>query len=118
MGLRSIFRHERSETAPTTRQRLNRDAISALFWVIFTALLGIIGLSLWVAALRYGVVGDGSPQEGVGSADEALSALGNLASAAVGGLVGWLARDANARYHDDGAAPGGDETAPAPDDEA
>lgn len=93
MGLRSIFRGERrDEVAPTTRQRINRDAISGLFWIISIALLGIISLSFWGLALRYGVLGSGEEQQG-GVADEALSILGNVASAAVGGLVGWLTRD-------------------------
>lgn len=95
MGLRSIWRHEKDIAPPTTRQRLNRDAISALYWIILMAVIGIIVLSLWGAALRYGVLGNGTPPEG-STADEALSILGNIASAAVGGLVGWLTRDLTA----------------------
>lgn len=91
MGLRSIWHHE-GEPPPTTRQRLNRDAISALFWVILVALLGIIILAALGALLRYGVFGDaGADSQSV--ADEALSILGNIGSAAIGGLVGWLTRD-------------------------
>ena len=91
MALRSIWHHA-EDHPPTTRQKLNRDAISALFWVILTALLGIIFLAGLGALLRYGVFGDaGAESQSV--ADEALSILGNIGSAAIGGLVGWLTRD-------------------------
>lgn len=93
MGLRSIWRHEKDIPAPTTRQRLNRDAISALFWVILTALLGIIVLSGIGLVLRFGLFGAAEMNNGQSFADEALSILGNIGSAAIGGLVGWLTRD-------------------------
>ena len=93
MGLRSIFRHEGGLPSPTTRQRLNRDAISALFWVILTALLGIILLSGLGLILRFGLFGASEMSNGQSFADEALSILGNIGSAAIGGLVGWLTRD-------------------------
>lgn len=92
MGLRSIWRTEKNVPAPTTRQRLNRDAISALFWVILTSLMGIIVLSGIGLLLRFGLFG-ASPEAGQSFADEALSILGNIGSAAIGGLVGWLTRD-------------------------
>lgn len=72
--------------------RLSSLAIRSLAAVILVALVGIIVLSLWGMALRFGVFGNGEP-EVAGNADEALSILGNVASAAVGGLVGWLTRD-------------------------
>lgn len=72
---------------------LRRKAIRWLAVIIITAVGGIIGLSLWGLALRYGVVGDGLA-EGADAADEALSILGNVASAAVGAIAGWLSRDA------------------------
>jgi hypothetical protein len=77
---------------PNTRIQLNRDAIRTLGWIILTSLIGIIGLSLWGITLRYGLFGSSEPETG-GVADEALSILGNIAAAAVGGLVGWLTRD-------------------------
>lgn len=92
MGLRSIFRHEHTIPTPTTKQRLNRDAISALFWIILTAVVGIIMLSALGALLRFGVWGS-APESIQSNTDEALSILGNIGSAAIGGLVGWLTRD-------------------------
>jgi hypothetical protein len=76
----------------SNRVQLNRDAIRTLGFIILTALFGIIALSLWGISLRYGLFGATEPETG-GVADEALSILGNIASAAVGGLVGWLTRD-------------------------
>lgn len=93
MGLRSIFGHEKDISPPTTRQRLNRDAISALFWVILTALVGIIVLSALGLVLRFGLFGAVAGENSNSFADEALSILGNIGSAAIGGLVGWLTRD-------------------------
>jgi hypothetical protein len=74
---------------------LSSQAIKALSAIILTSLIGIILLSAWGIALRAGLAGGGlddSPLN-AGSADEALSILGNIAAAAVGGLVGWLTRD-------------------------
>jgi len=71
---------------------LSRQAITALAAVILTAVVGIILLSLWGLALRFGLWGAEASETG-GVADEALSILGNIAAAAVGGLVGWLTRD-------------------------
>jgi hypothetical protein len=76
----------------STRIQLNRDAIRTLGFIILTALVGIIALSMWGISLRYGLFGATEPETG-GVADEALSILGNIAAAAVGGLVGWLTRD-------------------------
>jgi hypothetical protein len=78
--------------SPPVRHHLNREAIRTLGFIILTALFGIIALSLWGISLRYGLFGATEPETG-GVADEALSILGNIASAAVGGLVGWLTRD-------------------------
>lgn len=74
------------------RTRLNRTAIRVLGIVIITSIIGIIILSFWGLTLRYGLVG---AEDATGNtvADEALSILGNIGAAAVGGLVGWLARD-------------------------
>jgi hypothetical protein len=83
---------EKHMPAPTTRQLLNRDAIRALFWIIITALLGIIVTTLAGVMLRAGIFNNDTTIE-VGAGDEALSILGNVASAAIGGLVGWLTRD-------------------------
>lgn len=78
----------------TPRQLLNRDAIKTLGIIIMTALIGIIMLSLWGLTLRYGLLSANPEEAGAaGVADEALSILGNIAAAAVGGLVGWLTRD-------------------------
>lgn len=74
------------------REHLSGQAIRALSAIILTATAGIIGLSAWGLALRYGLLGRGGEIPG-GVADEALSILGNIAAAAVGGLVGWLTRD-------------------------
>lgn len=74
---------------------LSKQAIHALGAIILTAIAGIIALSAWSLALRAGLGGDEDAAGAInaGSADEALSILGNIASAAVGGLVGWLTRD-------------------------
>jgi hypothetical protein len=78
---------------PDKRRHLNRDAIRALFWIILTALVGIILLALWGVTLRAGLLSDNVTAETASQPDEALSILGNIAAAAVGGLVGWLTRD-------------------------
>ncbi len=93
MGLRSIWKMKRDTATMSTRQLLNRDAISALYWIILTALLGIIVLSAFGGALRYGLFGVDVDERGFSNADEALSILGNIGAAAIGGLVGWLTRD-------------------------
>lgn len=76
--------------------QLSRKAIRWLGVIIITSVGGIIALSVWGAALRWGVLGDGL-SEGADAADEALSILGNVASAAVGAIAGWLTRDAVTR---------------------
>jgi len=77
------------------RLGLNREAIRTLGLIVLASVVGIILLALWGLALRFGVLGDGATEASAGNtvADEALSILGNVAAAAVGGLVGWLARD-------------------------
>lgn len=75
---------------------LSAQAIHALGAIILTSIVGIIVLSAWSLALRAGVLpseDEAAAALNAGSADEALSILGNIASAAVGGLVGWLTRD-------------------------
>jgi hypothetical protein len=76
--------------------QLSSQAIRALGAIILTAIAGIIMLSAWSLALRAGVLpseDEAAAALNAGSADEALSILGNIASASVGGLVGWLTRD-------------------------
>ena len=83
---------------PHTRDRLSSQAIRALQWIIMTSLLGIIAINivgtLIQADLLAGLFGsiEQDPEAAINT-DEALSILGNLGSAAVGGLVGWLTRD-------------------------
>ena len=77
----------------TKPDNLSRDAIRSLTWIILTALMGIITLSVIGAMLRAGVFTSSEPSDAFTTADEALSILGNIAAAAVGGLVGWLTRD-------------------------
>lgn len=84
----------RMETLPPGNDKtLAYQAIRALRWIILSSIFGIIVLSVWGAALRYGVFQETPVDVSNSSADEALSILGNVASAAVGGLVGWLTRD-------------------------
>lgn len=79
---------------PGNDKTLAYQAIRALRWIILSSIFGIIALSMWGAALRYGIfVQEELDPNSSSSADEALSILGNVASAAVGGLVGWLTRD-------------------------
>lgn len=78
---------------PGNDKTLAYQAIRALRWIILSSIFGIIALSMWGAALRYGVLQESPIDISNSSADEALSILGNVASAAVGGLVGWLTRD-------------------------
>jgi hypothetical protein len=82
--------------------KLSLSVIRSLRYVILTALMGIILLSLTGAVVRYLIItGDGDPESSaVGSADEAIGALGNIASAAVGGLVAWMTRDLLARQEE------------------
>lgn len=90
---------KRSSKGPrTTRQLLNQNAIRALFWIIMTSVLGIIALSMLSALLQADLLaglfaGVEQNPDAFAAADEALSVLGNIASASVGGLVGWLTRD-------------------------
>lgn len=77
---------------PKRPEHLSHSAIRSLTAVILTALAGVIMLTLLSQLLKYGVLGDGNDSL-TGVADESLSILGNIASAAVGGLVGWLTRD-------------------------
>lgn len=80
---------------PHSERMLSSQAIKALAAIILTSLAGIILLSAWSIALRAGIAGANLDEGALnaGSADEALSILGNIAAAAVGGLVGWLTRD-------------------------
>lgn len=79
------------------RTRLSEQAITALKWIIMTALIGIIVINIIGTLVSAGLL-EGllditeNPDRSVNT-DEALSILGNLGSAAVGGLVGWLTRD-------------------------
>ena len=90
-------------------ERLSLSVVRSLRWIILVSIGGIIVLSAWGLALKYGFVGDGQ-EETADSADEALSILGNIGSAAVGGLVGFLTRDLvlkiedSRRVRDDAAA--------------
>lgn len=70
-------------------------AVRALYRIIMATILSIAALSLAGVLLR-SVVLD-SERLTLGTADEALSILGNIASAAIGGLVGWLTRASVAR---------------------
>lgn len=74
------------------KSHLNRTAILSLFYVILVAIGGIIVITLLAELIRSGVLGD-VDSELFAAGDEALSILGNVAAAAVGGLVGWLTRD-------------------------
>jgi hypothetical protein len=65
-------------------------AVRGLYRIILVTVLSIALLSFAGLILR-GLVAD-EDSLAIGSADEALSILGNVASAAVGGLVGWLTR--------------------------
>jgi hypothetical protein len=82
---------------------LSSLAIRALAAIILVALVGIIALSGWGLALRAGLLVSNPEALNGGTADEALSILGNIAAAAVGGLVGWLTRDLVVRDREDAA---------------
>lgn len=73
-------------------ERLSLSVVRSLRWIIVLSVGGIIVLSAWGLGLSFGVWGDSS-SEGPSATDEALSVLGNIASASVGGLVGFLTRD-------------------------
>ncbi len=73
-------------------ERLSLSVVRSLRWIIVLSVGGIIALSAWGLGLSFGVWGD-STTEGPSATDEALSVLGNIASASVGGLVGFLTRD-------------------------
>jgi hypothetical protein len=80
------------EHGPVT---LASTAIRSLFWIIMTAVLLIGVISIANLFITSGLVAakPGGIAEAAGRTDEALSILGNIASASVGGLVGWLSRD-------------------------
>lgn len=94
MGLRSIFTKEKDIKPPTTRQRINRDAVSALYWIITASIGGIVVLSALGLTYRYWATQASNEIQAMNTTtDEAMSILGNIASAAIGGLVGWLTRE-------------------------
>ena len=73
-------------------ERLSLSVVRTLRWIILLSVGGIISLSLVGIALAYGLFGaDAEAREG--ALDESISVIGNIASACVGGLVGFLTRD-------------------------
>lgn len=74
---------------PDRDEWLDRMAVRGLYRIIMAAILSIAGLSLTGVVLRAVAV---DADLSLSSANESLSILGNIASAAVGGLVGWLTR--------------------------
>jgi len=81
------------ERTDDQREALSHQAIVALRNIILISLGGIVLLSFTGLVLRYGVFTEEQIADTGGVADEALSILGNIAAAAIGGLVGWLTRD-------------------------
>lgn len=116
---------KRSKRRPrTSRQRINQDAIRALSYIIVFAVGGIILISFTSIVLQADLLAglfDGIEQNPdiSPSVDEALSVLGNIAAAAVGGLVGWLTRDYASALDQtsDSEEPVTDEAPPAKDSE-
>lgn len=78
------------KTLPDDKEWLDRMAVRGLYRIILVSVLSIAVLSMAGLILRT-VIND-EDNLGIGNADEALSILGNIASASVGGLVGWLTR--------------------------
>jgi len=70
---------------------LDRIAVRGLYRIILVSVLSITTISIVGALIRGGIFGD-ADTDVFSAGDEALSILGNVASAAVGGLVGWLTR--------------------------
>ena len=78
---------------PPTPERLSLSVVRSLRWIILLSLGGIICMSFWGLALSFGLFGAEQIDTGPSATDEAISVLGNIGSAAVGGLVGFLTRD-------------------------
>jgi len=78
---------------PPTPERLSLSVVRSLRWIILLSLGGIIAMSFWGLALSFGLWGAEDLGIGPSATDEAISVLGNIGSAAVGGLVGFLTRD-------------------------
>lgn len=93
---------------PDRDEWLDRMAVRGLYRIIMAAIVSIAALS-GVGVLMRAVVID-ADRLALNTADEALSILGNIAAASVGGLVGWLTRatlDARPPADEDPATPTG-----------
>lgn len=93
--------------------RLHELHRSVVRWLGSLILVAIISLTLLAiinaSGPQFGVIiGAEEPQPGSagesiaaargGQADQAIAILGNIASAGIGGLVGWVTRDFTLRY--------------------
>jgi hypothetical protein len=87
MGKLSIFRRTRDMEDP-----LHGAAISALFWIVLTAVIGVVVITLVGELVIAGVFGEFN-DAATGRTDEAISVLAQIGSGAVGAMAGWLARD-------------------------
>lgn len=85
---------------------MQRDAVKFLSVIILTIIIAILVISVLQQLITSGLIGDREIILGLGiQSIEALSILGNLGAAALGGLVGWLTRDVVTRLQtktDDG----------------
>lgn len=85
---------------------LHRTTVHWLGGVILLAVSGIILIAfLDSSLLDYFGPGEADRTEGTGilasrgsQTDQAVAILGNIASAGIGGLVGWITRDFTIRY--------------------
>ena len=85
---------------------LHRSVVRWLGAVILIAVLGILAIALVDSSAFDVVTGEGGEEggiiTGIGSrgtqTDQAVAILGNIASAGIGGLVGWVTRDFTLRY--------------------
>lgn len=71
---------------------LHGAAISALFWIVLTAVIGVVVITIVGELVIAGVFGEFN-DAATGRTDEAISVLAQIGSGAVGAMAGWLARD-------------------------
>ena len=88
----AIWRRSKNLPPMTTDQTLYRDALSALFWIVIIAVIGVVLITITGELVIAGVLGS-FDDAATGRTDEAISVLAQIGSGAVGAMAGWLARD-------------------------
>lgn len=98
--------HEDEKELIARLHSLHRSVVRWLGVVILTAVVGIITIAFLDSSLL-DYFGPGQAEDAAGTniiasrgsqTDQAVAILGNIASAGIGGLVGWVTRDFTLRY--------------------